>query len=95
MSNILAPKIFKTKVNTYNLSKKPNIRKNKPVTSLNYMFKPKHFPPYTTEWVNSVYCYNNNLIKLLPSLDINAYNLIKSYFNLYLIKHNNKTKVKR
>jgi hypothetical protein len=95
MSNILAPKIFKTKVNTYHLTKKSNIDNNKPATSFNYMFKPRHFPPYTTEWVNSVYCYNNNLIKLLPNLDVSAYNLIKSYFNLYLIKHNNKTKIKR
>ena len=95
MSKILAPKIFKTKVNTNHLTKKSNIDMNKPATSLNYMFKPRHLPPYTTEWVNSVYCYNNNLIKLLPNLDVNAYNLIKSYFNLYLIKHNNKTKIKR
>lgn len=95
MSNILAPKIFKTKANTYNLSKKSNIDISKPATSFNYMFKPRHFPPYTTEWINSVYCYNNNLIRLLPSLDVNAYNLIKSYFNIYLIKHNNKTKVKK
>lgn len=95
MSNILAPKIFKTKANTYRLSKKSNIDISKPAASFNYMFKPRHFPPYTTEWVNSVYCYNNNLIRLLPSLDVNAYNLIKSYFNIYLIKHNNKTKVKK
>lgn len=103
MSNYKIPKILKTKnkINPYILYKNSKIPKDeslkplKSLTALNHMYKPKHFPPYITEWVNSIYCYNKNVVKLLPSLDINAYNLIKSYFNLYIIKHNNKTRAKR
>ena len=78
---------------SYNLSKK-SIKKGKSATDFNYMFKSRHYPPYITEWVNSVYYYNKNNVKPLPSLDVNVYNLIKSYFNIYIIKHNNKTKIK-
>ncbi len=97
MSNIKTPKIFKTKnkENTNILSEDSKVRKDKSTTVLNYMFKSKHFTPYITEWVNSVYSYNKNTIKLLPSLDVGAYSLIRSYFNLYIIKHNNKTRAKR
>jgi hypothetical protein len=43
----------------------------------------KYFPAASKEWTNSVYYYNNNNMKNLPSYDINLNNLIKSYFNLY------------
>ena len=91
------PKIFqiKEKVNAYTLLKKSETYKDKSVTNANYLFKPKHFPPYITEWANSIYCYNNNIVKQLPSLDVNAYNLVKSYFNLYIVKYNEITRTKR
>lgn len=43
----------------------------------------KYFPAISKEWKNSVYYYNNNYMKNLPSYDININTLIKSYFNLY------------
>lgn len=43
----------------------------------------KHFPPASKEWSNSIYAYNKQSIKLLPSYDKMVINLIKSYLNLY------------
>jgi hypothetical protein len=43
----------------------------------------KYFPAFSKEWINSVYYYNNNNLKNLPSYDININNLIKNYFSLY------------
>ena len=95
MPYITTPRIFKTKykLHLYNIPNK-SIKEDKSATDLNSMFKPKHYPPYITEWVNSVYYYYKNNVKPLPSFDLNVYNLIKSYFNFYIIKHNNITKTK-
>jgi hypothetical protein len=95
MPNIVTPKIFKTKnkLRAYGLSRKSITQKDKSRTEFNSMFKSRHYPPYITEWVNSVYYYNKSNVKLLPSFDVNVYNLIKSYFSFYIIKQNNiKTK---
>ncbi len=46
----------------------------------------RHFPPAAQEWFNSVYTYNNNYIKLLPTADKTLMNLVKSYFNFYFSK---------
>ena len=43
----------------------------------------KHFPPANKEWFNSIYAYNKNYIKLLPSIDKTTYKLIKGHFNSY------------
>lgn len=43
----------------------------------------KYFPAVSKEWNNSVYYYNNNNMKNLPSYDININNLVKIYFSLY------------
>ena len=40
------------------------------------------YPAADTEWVNSVYSYNNNTVKTLPISDTIVNNLLKSYFNL-------------
>lgn len=45
--------------------------------------KPKHFPSNSIEWNNSIYSYNENNIKLLPILQKNVYNIVKSYFNMF------------
>lgn len=58
----------------------------KPVNTgsqFNYAGKFKHYPPANKEWFNSIYTYNKNLIKLLPSIDKTLSGFIKSYFNAY------------
>lgn len=45
--------------------------------------KNRHFPPANKEWFNSIYAYNKNTIKLLPTTDKTLLKFLKSYFNLY------------
>lgn len=52
----------------------------------------KHYPPAIKEWKNSVYAYNKNTLKLLPSKDDMAMNLIKSYFYLSNVKTSPRSK---
>ena len=61
----------------------------------NYIGKPRHYPPANKEWFNSIYVYNNNIIKLLPTLDKVTLKLVKSYFNLYSRKLEKKIKSRR
>ncbi len=65
------------------------------VASTNYANKAKHYPPANKEWSNSIYAYNNNITKMLPSLDKSITRLMKSYFNLYSRKLENKVKSRR
>lgn len=58
----------------------------------NYASKPKHYPPANKEWFNSIYSYNQNVTKVLPSADHVILKLIKSYFNLYSSKLERKIK---
>lgn len=55
--------------------------------------KTKHFTPAAQEWYNSIYSFNKNYIKSLPSADKNLIRLLKSYFN-YNLKLNNFYKIK-
>lgn len=41
-----------------------------------------HSAPANKEWINSIYAYNKNYIKTLPSVDNVVNNLLSSYFNL-------------
>lgn len=41
----------------------------------------RHFTPAAQEWFNSVYSFNKNYIKTLPTADKNLMKLLKSYFN--------------
>jgi hypothetical protein len=43
----------------------------------------KHFPSSIREWKNSIYVYNSNALKLIPSSSLEIIKLIKSYFNLF------------
>lgn len=43
----------------------------------------KYLPPIIKEWKNSIYVFNHNNLKNLPSYNIDINSLIKSYFNLY------------
>ena len=60
-----------------------NIKSSVQTPSMNYVRKTKHFPPASKEWLDSVYTYNNNIIKTLPYLHKSLSNLVKGYFNLY------------
>jgi len=46
----------------------------------------KKYLPANKEWVNSKYIYNKTKGKTTPVADKVAYQLIKSYFNLSLLK---------
>ena len=61
----------------------------------NYIGKPRHYPPANKEWFNSIYVYNNNTTKLLPTLDKVTLKLVKSYFNFYSRKLEKKIKSRR
>ena len=61
----------------------------------NYIGKPRHYPPANKEWFNSIYVYNNNTIKLLPTTDKVTLKLVKSYFNFYSRKLEKKIRSRR
>nr|YP_009512492.1 ribosomal protein S3 [Pseudevernia consocians]AXJ91928.1 ribosomal protein S3 [Pseudevernia consocians] len=61
----------------------------------NYIGKARHYPPANKEWFNSIYAYNKNTIKLLPTLDKVTLKLVKSYFNFYSRKLEKKIKSRR
>ncbi len=68
---------------------------HKPLTYIkNDTGKTRHYTPAAQEWHNSIYTYNSNYIKTLPTADKNLINLLKSYFNFQisqnLIKNNTK-----
>lgn len=62
--------------------------KKSPIKTISYINndtgKIKHFTPAAQEWFNSVYSYNNNYTKLLPTADRNLIKLFKSYLNIFL-----------
>jgi hypothetical protein len=55
--------------------------------------KTRHFTPVAQEWFNSIYTYNKNYIKSLPTADKKVLKLLKSYFNFFV--NNKKLKTKR
>lgn len=80
-------------LNVFNArSKKNNTQKVKLENNYNYIGKPRHYPPANKEWFNSIYVYNNNTIKLLPTIDKVTLKLVKSYFNFYSRKLEKKIK---
>lgn len=72
----------------------PN-RTVKLLNSGNEMNEIRHYPPANKEWFNSIYAYNKDTSKSLPSADKVILKLIKSYFNLYSKKLENKIKSRR
>lgn len=83
MSNIFFKK-GKYINNIYNKLKKNINKKN------NNLGQIRQFPPANLEWSNSIYAYNKNYIKFLPSFDKIVTKLIKSYFYLHDIKKGKK-----
>ena len=54
----------------------------------------RHFPPANKEWFNSIYAYNKNTPKLFFTTDKFIISLIRSYFNIYSKKLENKIKIR-
>nr|YP_009268507.1 ribosomal protein S3 [Beauveria malawiensis]AMD61734.1 ribosomal protein S3 [Beauveria malawiensis] len=54
--------------------------------------KTKYLPSFSEEWKDTIYSYNKNTIKNIPSHHLNIHKIIQSYFNLYFStkKNNNK-----
>jgi hypothetical protein len=69
-------------------------KKESPIKTMRYIEndtgKMRHFTPAAQEWYNSIYTYNNNYTKLLPTADKNLMALLNSYFNLFLNSNNKK-----
>ena len=59
-----------------------------PIKTISYIKndsgKIRHFTPAAQEWYNSIYSYNKNYIKLLPSADKSVMKLLRSYFNFFV-----------
>ena len=83
-------------LNVFNIKLKKH---DTPITKLenkeNTVRKSKHSPPANKEWFNSIYCYNKNATKLLPSTDNIILNLVRSYFNIYSRRLERKTRTRR
>jgi hypothetical protein len=77
LENGQQPVIFSKKIN----NKSKIIPLNKVVNRLG---PTRHFTPAAQEWFNSIYTYNKNYIKLLPTADKNLMKLVKSYFSIYI-----------
>jgi hypothetical protein len=52
----------------------------------------RHYTPAAQEWFNSIYSYNKNYIKSLPTADKKVMKLLQSYFNFFLNPKKFKTK---
>lgn len=69
---------------------------SKPLTYIkNDTGKTRHYTPAAQEWYNSIYTYNSNYMKTLPTADKNLLNLLKSYFNFQINQKLIKNKTKR
>lgn len=85
MSNIF---LYNNSINNFNRYKNTNLvyvgdnNKNIDFT--------RHFPPANIEWSNSIYAFNKNSIIHLPFIDKMVVKLIKSYFNFFNPKVENK-----
>ena len=75
-------------------NKKSKLNLGKPLKHIEEdVDKVRHFTPAAQEWHNSIYTYNNNYLKTLPTADINLMKLLKIYFNDQIkIKEKNKIK---
>nr|YP_010247515.1 ribosomal protein S3 [Cordyceps pruinosa]QPZ76107.1 ribosomal protein S3 [Cordyceps pruinosa] len=55
--------------------------------------KTKYLPSFSKEWKDTIYSYNKNTIKNIPSHHLNIHKIIQSYFNLFFSnKKNNENK---
>lgn len=83
--------------NIFNLKKKnknKSIKKNE-IYKGDFIGYIRHYLPANKEWFNSIYTYNKNYTKLLPSLDSLVILLIRSYFNMFNTKLEKKIKMSK
>lgn len=59
------------------------------------IIKTKHYPSSVREWNSSIYVFNKNVINLIPTASELSIKLIKSYFNIYNYKLEQKIRRKR
>nr|YP_010554550.1 hypothetical protein OQ237_mgp01 [Cordyceps farinosa]UYO78908.1 hypothetical protein [Cordyceps farinosa] len=52
--------------------------------------KTKYLPSFSKEWKDTIYSYNQNTIKNIPSHHLNIHKIILSYFNLFFSNNENK-----
>lgn len=57
--------------------------------------KARHYPPATKEWFNSIYAFNKNTLKFLPSADKFVIRFIRGYFNMFSRKLERKIRARR
>nr|YP_010632719.1 ribosomal protein S3 [Pilophorus fibula]WBP64270.1 ribosomal protein S3 [Pilophorus fibula] len=88
-NNIITNDITHAHMNNYKQTHHTDVKAN------NYIYKPRHYTPFINEWYNSIYTFNMNMLKVLPSLNKTLFKLIKSYFNLYSWKLEKRTKSRR
>jgi hypothetical protein len=86
------PNIFYNKFNKVNTLKKTTgvvclKKKNSNKNNIDYT---RYFPPANIEWYNNIYAYNRYSLKHLHFFDKMVITLIKSYFNLFNTKYDNK-----
>lgn len=89
--------IFKLKINymlnIYKL-KQSNIKNDTTIKNQGISVKDtKYNPAFSREWYNSVYTFNKNTVKSLPSDDVYVSKLIKMHFNLFSKKLEGKTNI--
>ena len=74
-------------INTSTISKMLKLILKKQINSshnkINRIKTSKHFPSSTREWKNSIFLFNKSNLNLIPSTDLSAINIIKSYFTLF------------
>ena len=63
--------------------------------NINKIKTSKHFPSSTREWKNSIFLFNKNNLNLIPSTDLSAISIIKSYFTLFNRIVENRLRTKR
>lgn len=51
--------------------------------------KTKYLPSFSKEWKDTIYSYNKNTMKNIPSHHLNINKIIQSYFNLYFSTNKN------
>jgi len=55
----------------------------------------KHFLPANKEWKNSIYAFNKNTLKLLPTADKVLVRLLRGYFNSFNFELEKRVKLPR
>ena len=77
----------------FHVNQKPDLKKKiQLINPDNLRNQSKLLPSYSKEWKNTVFFYNKNLLKNIPSNNININKIIRSYFNLFLKSSEKKDK---